>query len=57
MDDWRMQQQRMPMNNIGPIHHYHSIRSRPSPYPTYQYQQPSTMSVKTDSNPVSHNKS
>ncbi len=52
-----MQQQRMPMNNIGPIHHYHSIRSRPSPYPTYQYQQPSTMSVKTDSNPVSHNKS
>jgi hypothetical protein len=55
MDDWRnqqqqQQQQRMTMNNIGPIHSHHSIRSRPSPY---QYQQSSTISVKTDSNLVS----
>jgi hypothetical protein len=58
MDDWRIQQQqqqqRMTMNNIGPIHSYHSIRTRPSPY---QYQQSSTISVKTDSSPVSDKKS
>jgi hypothetical protein len=55
MDDWRIQQQqqqpRMSMNNIGPIHSHHSIRSRPSPY---QYQQSSTISVKTDSNLVNY---
>jgi hypothetical protein len=44
MDDWRIQQQqqKMSMNNIGPMHNY---RTRPNPY---QYQQ----SVKTDSNSV-----
>lgn len=54
MDDWRnqqQQQQRMTGNNIGPIHNYHSMRSRPTPY---QYPQSSTISVKTDTNPVSH---
>jgi hypothetical protein len=62
MEDWRTQpQQRVSMNSIGPIHNYHSIRSRPSPYQlneikqTYQYQQSSTISVKTDSNSVSSN--
>ncbi|CAF1159396.1 unnamed protein product [Rotaria sordida] len=56
MDDWRIQQQRINMNGIGPIHSYHSLHSRPSPYPineikqTYPYQQSSTISVKTDSN-------
>lgn len=41
MDDWRMQQQqqRRPVSHIGPIQSY---RIRPSPYPTYQYQQQST---------------
>ena len=33
------QQQRMPMNGIGPIHNYHSIRSRPSPYQTNEIKQ------------------
>ena len=47
MDDWRMQQQqRRPVSQIGPIQTY---RIRPSPYPTYQYQQQSTtIPVQTD---------
>ncbi|CAF0950190.1 unnamed protein product [Rotaria sp. Silwood1] len=56
MDDWRIQQQRINTNGIGPIHSYHSLHSRPSPYQineikqTYPYQQTSAISVKTDSN-------
>ncbi|CAF4393209.1 unnamed protein product, partial [Rotaria sp. Silwood2] len=56
MDDWRIQQQRINTNGIGPIHSYHSLHSRPSPYQineikqTYPYQQSSAISVKTDSN-------
>jgi hypothetical protein len=55
MDDWRIQQQqqqqKMTMNNIGPMHNF---RSRPA----YQYQQTSSaLSVKTDSNSVSQKQS
>ncbi len=53
MDDWRIQQQqqKMTMNNIGPMHNF---RSRPA----YQYQQTSpALSVKTDSNSVSQKQS
>ncbi|CAF3452440.1 unnamed protein product [Rotaria socialis] len=56
MDDWRIQQQRINMNGIGPIHSYHSMHSRPSPYQvnqtkqTYPYQPTPAISVKTDSN-------
>jgi hypothetical protein len=62
MDDWQLpqQEQRMPMNSIGPIHSYQSMRTRPSPYQineikqVYQYQQTSTIPVKTNnSNSVS----
>lgn len=40
----QQQQQRMPMNNIGPMHSYPSIRSRHAPYPYPQ------ALVKTDFN-------
>ncbi|CAF0890430.1 unnamed protein product [Adineta ricciae] len=68
MDDWQIpsqptlpptpsqqQQQRMSMNTIGPMHSYHSMRTRPSPYPMnevkqpYSYQQTS-MPMKTNTN-------
>ena len=71
MDDWQIpsqptlpptpsqqQQQRMSMNTIGPMHSYHSMRTRPSPYPMnevkqpYSYQQTS-MPMKTNTNSVS----
>jgi len=38
MDEWRIhqqqqqQQQRMISGGVGPIHNYHSVRSRSSPY-------------------------
>jgi hypothetical protein len=58
MDEWGIQQSRMAMNGIGPMHSYHPIRSRHSPYQIndnkHPYQQ-STISVRTDSNPVSSN--
>jgi hypothetical protein len=59
MDEWRLQQQqhRLASGGVGPIHNYHSIRSRSSPYPSthqmsdmkqsYQYPQNSS------SNPLS----
>ena len=60
MDEWQIQQHRMVSAGVGPILSYHSMRSRPSPYPlthqmseikqSYQYQQNSST---TPSNPAS----